>query len=595
MIPEDYYKSNIESNNLALLTVRKKIAWVSILRLIILVFAIYLLIKGIGTGATVFYIASFTTIIVFVVLVIFHRNLNRLSKISKILITLNQNELLALKGDFSNFEGGEEFLNIRHEFTYDLDIFGEKSVFQYINRCCTLWGKEKLAEKFIRSPYTAEEILNSQEIYAELSEYPDFMQQFLSHGLLKKDNPQDRISLFSWMNDKSYSEKNSAKIFRITMPLINILIIGAGIFHPSVFNFLYISVPIVWAFYGFNFKKINEYHSIISNKHDIIKKHTEFCQILAGKEFRNMNLQSMSEKCAQSLAGLKKFDRLMNYLDTRLNLIVGTILNTLFLFDFQIINRLERWKNNHPDKIQNLLEVPAEIDAGISLGIFIFNHPHFSMPSLSESRLEIKALSHPLIHNNYRISNDFIAGPDDRVFIITGANMAGKSTFLRALGVNMILAGIGVPVCAEKMSFTPVKILTGMRTTDSLADSESYFFAELKRLKMITETLNNKQKLMILLDEILKGTNSIDKHKGSVALVQKLAAHDCLAFIATHDLSLAEQEKVFPEAIKNYCFESYIEDGELVFDYKLNSGIAKNMNAYFLMQKMGIVDTNTKN
>jgi DNA mismatch repair ATPase MutS len=245
--------------------------------------------------------------------------------------------------------------------------------------------------------------------------------------------------------------------------------------------------------------------------------------------------------------------------------------------------------------VRNLLEVPAEIDAGISMGTFIFNYPDFPMPVISDSGLVAEELAHPLIQNSQRVSNDFKAEQGNRVFIVTGANMAGKSTFLRALGVNMILAGMGAPVCAKKMLFTPVKILTGMRTTDSLADSESYFFAELKRLKMITETLNRGQKLMILLDEILKGTNSTDKHKGSVALVKQLVAHDCLAFIATHDLSLGEQEEKYPEAVRNYCFESYIVDGELIFDYKLKKGIAKNMNAYFLMQKMGIVrDSNTK-
>ncbi len=330
---------------------------------------------------------------------------------------------------------------------------------------------------------------------------------------------------------------------------------------------------------------------MITRKQETIKKYTGLCRIIAQTSFSHEALREMSASCQSSLLSLKKFDRLIHTLDTRLNLLAGTILNTLFLFDLQVISRLEHWKRANPELVRYLFDIPAEVDAGISIGTFIFNHPGFPMPTISSHQMDAEEIAHPLIHETKRVPNHFSAGKENRLFIVTGANMAGKSTFLRTLGVNMILAGMGAPVCAKRMSFRPVKILTGMRTTDSLAESESYFFAELKRLKMITERLQAGEKLMVLLDEILKGTNSTDKHKGSVALVEKMAGQEnCLAIIATHDLSLAEQANIFPEAVQNYCFESYIEKGELIFDYKLKRGVAKNMNAYFLMKKMGIIN-----
>ena len=166
--------------------------------------------------------------------------------------------------------------------------------------------------------------------------------------------------------------------------------------------------------------------------------------------------------------------------------------------------------------------------------------------------------------------------------------MAGKSTYLRTVGVNYLLACIGAPVCAERMEITPVRLVTSLRTSDSLNDNESYFFAELKRLKMIIDMLQHGEKLFVVLDEILKGTNSIDKQKGSAALVTQFMSLRTNGIIATHDLALGALSELFPDKIRNFCFEADITNGELTFSYKLRQGTAQNMNACFLMKKMGI-------
>jgi DNA mismatch repair ATPase MutS len=201
----------------------------------------------------------------------------------------------------------------------------------------------------------------------------------------------------------------------------------------------------------------------------------------------------------------------------------------------------------------------------------------------------VKGLGHPLIHRNDRVVNDVMIGKDQRIQIITGANMAGKSTFLRSIGVNLILALAGAPVCAEAFSCSIVHLRSGMRAADSLKDHQSYFFAELNRLKNIMDELKKDKPLLVLLDEILKGTNSNDKLSGSLAMVKQLVPHPCLALIATHDLALGELSNTHPDAIKNFCFEANIENDQLHFDYKLKTGLAQRMNATFLMKKMGII------
>ena len=168
--------------------------------------------------------------------------------------------------------------------------------------------------------------------------------------------------------------------------------------------------------------------------------------------------------------------------------------------------------------------------------------------------------------------------------------MAGKSTFLRTIAINLVLAGCGAPVCAKHLRFTPLPLHSSMRAEDSLMKNESYFFAELKRLQRITQELDKGEKLFIILDEILRGTNSEDKRKGSIGFVKKITAKQAYGLVATHDLELARLAEQQPDIFKALCFEVAIKNNELQFDYRLQPGVTKNMNASFLMKQMGIID-----
>jgi DNA mismatch repair ATPase MutS len=296
----------------------------------------------------------------------------------------------------------------------------------------------------------------------------------------------------------------------------------------------------------------------------------------------------------QAKGGMKEVARLsslLNLFDQRLNMLLGVILNSFFLFDFIMLRLLENWKDKNRDGIMQWIELIGWTDAMVSLGGFAFNHPDFAFPEFTPQPgpMELRGVGHPLIPDQKRVINDLHID-SEKVVVITGANMAGKSTFLRSLGINMVLAYTGCPVCAVSFCTTFQGLCSSMRTADSLHDEESYFLAEIRKLQVIVRRMEEGRPLIILLDEVLKGTNTTDKKLGSEGLIRKTIRYPVHCFIATHDLSLGKLEQDHPGKVVNYCFESYIKGMKLTFDYSIRKGIATNMNASFLMKQMGIMD-----
>jgi hypothetical protein len=587
MKPEKFYSDKLKKYRELEKKLKKRINTLSLFRFISMILLVYFFIKGINTHP-LFFIASFVSLLFFILFVRLYKNRSDEKKKTRFLIDINEKEIRALNGDFKDFQKGSEFLNPEHEFTYDLDIFGEKSLFQYVCRCCTLNGEKVLASRFLTSPEKEEIIERNSSIHKELSGKPDFMQDYLTTGMMVVEKDIESSQIISWLNKKTNSIKILAHVLAIILALINISIIVISFFVPGFISYLIISGLSSWFLYGLYFQKINHYHSKIGRKQDIIKKFTVLSRVLAAGSFKHEFLVEASKTASNSIQHTRRLEQLMDLFDTRLNLLMGAVLNTILLLDFQLIIALERWKRKNRSLLLEILEIHSETDAYISGGIYTFNHPDFSYGVPVTQGFNAEKLGHPLILSNC-VLNDFRLHQEEKIVVVTGANMAGKSTFLRTIGVNLILAGAGLPVFAEKFEFQVCPLITGMRTTDSLADSESYFFAELKRLKRIVERLRKGENLYILLDEILKGTNSTDKHIGSEALLKQIVNYETKLFIATHDLKLGELEKAFPHRIKNYHFESFIKDGELKFDYRIREGIAKNMNASFLMKKMDIL------
>jgi DNA mismatch repair ATPase MutS len=307
---------------------------------------------------------------------------------------------------------------------------------------------------------------------------------------------------------------------------------------------------------------------------------------------RMLELRSaLKQQKISAAKAIRQLAKITNAFDTRLNLLAGFLMNVFFLWDIRQSIRLERWQQQYQEHMASWFDVMAETDAYISLAGYAYNNPEYVFPGVIEAdnlNFQAKEIGHPLIHASKRVCNDYFVDGWGSFTILTGANMAGKSTFLRTIGVNMVLASCGAPVCARSLTLSPVELVTSIHTIDSLANNESYFYAELKRLKLIIDMLKDGKHVFIILDEILKGTNSNDKQAGSKALVKQLISLQASGIIATHDLSLGELENTFPDHIKNRCFEIIIDKDKLEYNYLIKEGIARNMNATILMEKMGI-------
>jgi DNA mismatch repair ATPase MutS len=327
----------------------------------------------------------------------------------------------------------------------------------------------------------------------------------------------------------------------------------------------------------------------------MLNKYAALLKEIEAKSFESELLQSEQDRLKRrgklASEAIADLGQLTYMLDQRLNAFAGLLLNGMVLWDIKYMVRLEKWRENHKEELPVWLDVIGKWDALLSWARFRYNHPSFVLPEVSEGEflMEAKGLGHPLLDPATRVDNDMTLAKPGEFLIITGANMAGKSTFLRTVGVNLVLAMNGSVVCAQNFRFRPIELLTSVRATDSLQDHESYFYAELKRLKMLIDKLREGKPVFIIVDEMLRGTNSRDKQEGSRQFIKQLIQLKGVGMIATHDLSLGTLQDEFPGFARNKRFEVDITDEQLSFDYKLRDGISQNLNATFLMKQMGIM------
>ncbi|CDA83421.1 MutS family DNA mismatch repair protein [uncultured Bacteroides sp.] len=589
------YQQIIQKAELELQSARKRIYYISLLRLVLFVGAI--------TGAVTFwadgwlYISVFAILpfILFVWLVKRHNFWFHRKDFLKKKIVINEQELRAIQYDFSDFEDGEEYIDSGHLYTFDLDVFGEHSLFQYINRTSTPVGKQHLADWFNSHLENKEAIEQRQEAIRELSTELEYRQQIRLLGLLYKGKPADTTEIKTWADSPSYYRKHTLlRIIPITVSIINLVCISlafSGILPASAAGGVFISFVIFSSVFS---KGITKLQTTYGKKLQILSTYADQILLTEKKEMHSPILQQLkAELTSQNQTAsqaVRQLSKLMNALDQRSNLLMSTILNGLIFWELRQVMRIEQWKDTHAKDLPRWIETIGEIDAYCSLATFAYNHPEYIYPKIcSQSfHLQAKGLGHPLMDRNKCVRNGIDIDKRPFFIIITGANMAGKSTYLRTVGVNYLLACIGAPVWADQMEIYPARLVTSLRTSDSLTDNESYFFAELKRLKLIIDKLEAGEELFIILDEILKGTNSMDKQKGSFALIKQFMNMNANGIIATHDLLLGTLIDSFPQNIRNYCFEADITNNELTFSYRMRDGVAQNMNACFLMKKMGI-------
>jgi DNA mismatch repair ATPase MutS len=586
---QDLYQKKADHFSVTLKSVEKTINVVSNTRLAVALLFLALLYFGFKMHVLLNTLPLL--LLIFIILVRTHSKFFDQKVHLENLIKVQLNELKGLGGDQSSFDSGSPFIDTHHAYTHDLDIFGEGSLFQFVNRCNTLSGKKLLAERFNKPFDTIGQITTHQQAVQEVATKTDFRHEVQATGMEVEELPGDRQQLKEWVSSKPFIYgSNFYRIVLILFPALTLLLLIGSFVFENVSPFFWLCALLQLAFLGFHFKKVNAFHEFISRKRNVLNKYAKLLRKLSAEEFSSSLMIELKSKANNADVKVKKLASLVGGLDARLNSMTSLVVNGLLLYDLQYVYRLEKWKVENALQLDEWLSTIQELEVLCSFGTLSFNNPEFQYPAINgDRRLVAVGLGHPLIFKNERVTNDIRLSADESILIITGANMAGKSTFLRTLGVNVVLALAGAPVCAEKFDCPLIEIRSGMRTADSLKDNQSYFYAELNRLKSIVDELKLGKHLLILLDEILKGTNSTDKQAGSIALVKQLIDHPSLVLIATHDLALGELENQYPQRIRNFCFEPFISDDQLSFDYKLKPGLAVKMNATFLMKKMGII------
>lgn len=588
---KESYKELIKSESIKLSKLKKIIFQIGTVRLIIVLVCIAMCYIFWGHMSIVL-LSIGLSVILFLFFMKYHNRLFIQKKYCELLIQNAENELKGIDYDFSAFDGAPEKADGNHSYSLDLDMFGNHSFFQSVNRTVTSFGKNRLADSLLDTYEKKEDIIAQQDAVRELSNNKEILDRFRALGQMSETEDLN-IHFFSqqFLQTKLLL-KSSWRYWIFIAPLafaVSITLCALGLIPVSVVGLCW---TIFFAASLIPLKDINKKMGLFEKKLETLQTYSNLFRIIEDETFNSGLLLELQGKIKRDLSASQAIRQLKSYsnnLDQSSNVLGFLILNPIFFWNVIYSIKIEKWIFSHKDHVATWLKVLAKFDSLVSFAVFAYNHPDYVYPEISDEFVfEGKDLGHPMLNRKVCVRNDVTVDKHPYFLVVTGANMAGKSTYLRTVGINLILACAGAPVCATSLRFYPYRLVTNLRTSDSLTDNESYFFAELKRLKMIIDRLQSGEQLFIILDEILKGTNSEDKQKGSIALMKQLVSLSGNGIIATHDLVLGNLETEFPQAIKNYRFEADIKDEQLSFSYKIREGVAQNMNASFLMKKMGI-------
>lgn len=515
------------------------------------------------------------------------------AQVYEYLSTLNRDEIRAVEGDLKGFYDGAEFKPKNHCYASDLDIFGEASLYSLVNRATTWPGRKKVSEWLLEQT-DVETINKRQNAVRELQDLVDFRQKLQSFCVKVPELGTNPNSLLQWIKETGLID-NPLKLI-ITISFFSLLSV-AGIVMAILgkgFGLLVLSI-IGNIFIGFRYKKnLDNTHEKLSKAGTYLKMYSEIIGFINIQNFKSPLLseyiQCFSKGESSAKSAIKQLAKILDRFDLRYNLMVGVPLNLLFTWDIWQLLSLEKWKHKHKDDIKGWFDALGEFEAISSFANLSFNNKDWTFPVINPKDFVFKAkdLGHPLIPISKRVYNDLNFSGFGNMLLVTGSNMSGKSTFLRTVGINMVLAGAGSSVCSSDCEIMIRTPFTSMRIADSLEENISTFYAELKRISEIIEAVDRSEPVILFLDEVLRGTNSNDRHKGALALLKQLINTGAVGIMATHDLELADQGLISKGQIKPFFFDVQVDGSELFFDYKLHEGKCTTLNASILMKKMGI-------
>ncbi|WDF57549.1 DNA mismatch repair protein [Flavobacterium sp. KACC 22758] len=589
----EVYLSKVRQYSKIFTQINKRYNSISLLRLLSIFFCLFMLFYYIKTNEALYALSAFLSFVGFLFLMRIHSKLSFQKELTKAVLKINEDEIAYLKREKLPFENGIEFNHFHHPYAYDLDIFGEHSLFQNLNRTATFIGKKTLANKLLNL-FSNETILENQEAINELKTKIDWRQDFEALAIVSTDSKNSYNSLIHWISFKNNSLSKVLIALSIILPTLFFGFVIAYFITSKAIILSYVTYIFIFNLIvlGRSLKRIQSEIAKADNIDKTIKQYSLLVQKIELEKFESKKLielqKQLVSKNASASSHLKQLSELFSRMETINNFVTATLFNGSFLFNLHVLKALLKWKDNYAHELEKWINIIGEFEALNSLANLSYNNPDFVFPEInSEYKIGFENLSHPLLNPAGRVGNDTYFYPQS-FMILTGSNMSGKSTFLRSLGINMVLGGIGSVICASKANIHPLPVLVSMRLSDSLADSESYFFAEIKRLKQIMDALEEGS-AFVLLDEILRGTNSDDKRNGTIEVVKKVIAKNAIGAIATHDIEVCLTTNEYPDILTNQCFEVEIQNNELHFDYKLRSGICQNRSATFLMQKMGVI------
>jgi len=563
----------------------QQLGWVRLIVFLLIFAAIFLLF---GVHWLVGMVGTLALFIGFIAFVRWHQEIKTREKHQRSLSTINHWELEALDHHFQVFGDGTDFLEPEHPNALDLDLFGPHSLFQYLNRTSTFLGRQRLAN-WITQVVPNPVILERQEAIQALTPELAWRQEWQALGLETKDAPQQLQLLLAWMDQPNYLRPHRwIRWALVILPVFTLGTLAYCIPTQPWYICLLCLLPNAWILRRY-LERINRTHQQTAQAEAALSRYSSLVNYTANLTATAPYLQAQLDVLRTDAGkAIKSLSYQISQLNVRYNAF-AIILNILGLWDLQWVYRLEGWKVTYRTELPKWFEAMAELEVLSSMANTAHNNPEWTYPVLDEhASLEAVQLGHPLLPADERVNNDLSMPTRGHIKLITGSNMAGKSTFLRTVGINLVLATCGAPVCAQALRTPVLQVYSSMRTQDALHESTSSFYAELKRLKFIIEAVERGDNIFFLLDEILKGTNSRDRHTGSKALIRQLIEQGGGGLIATHDLELGVLEGQYDGAIENLCMEVRIENQQLHFDYKLEPGVSQSFNATLLMQNMGI-------
>ncbi len=594
MEPGEYYNSRIITlqHDLKLLTKKRAmLAWVRFAVVIGIAASCYFLLPF---GLLFCIIPGILLLVLFTRLVFADLSNKSLIEHTTYLLAANEDELKALSHNYYHFAEGRAYIPKEHFYANDLDIFGHASLYQYLNRTGSEMGSSTLAE-WLSTPAEPETIYKRQEAIKELVKQPSWRQDLQAYGMAKRIKQETTARLLNWFaSDNRFINHKAWLLIRYLIPAIIITVLAlniADVINNYARNYCLLASALFALYIS---KKVSPLHQQVSKMTEELEVLSDSIKLIEQIHFTSPFLKNLQNEFVQqngkASTQINHLKKILERLDLRFNFVVFIPLDILLQWDLQQAIALEKWKQKNHKHVMQWFTALGEFEAINSLATLSFNHPEWCFPILHKDHffMEGKEIGHPLIKADKCITNPLKIAHNGQLMLVTGSNMAGKSTYLRSIGVNTVLAMAGAPVCARYFCLSPVQVISSMRIADNLEENTSTFYAELKKLKTIIEKVNRNEKVFILLDEILRGTNSLDRHTGSAALIKQLIKHHAACIIATHDVELAKMKDEYPENILNYHFDVQVSNDELYFDYQLKEGICRSLNASILMKKIGI-------